>query len=100
MRVLRLTYISRQQPEVLARVELTPNEARSVVLLARHKRYKPAFDGEPTELPMGIAVEWIAQLGGYTGRKSSGGPPGAIVLSRGLQRLLDMTQAFEVVWQL
>lgn len=37
-------------------------------------------------LPIGEVVQWIAQVGGYTG-KSSGGPPGALVLARGLKRL-------------
>jgi hypothetical protein len=32
------------------------------------------------------AVYWIARIGGYTG-KSSGGPPGALVIARGLRRI-------------
>jgi hypothetical protein len=31
-------------------------------------------------------VLWIAELGGYTG-KSSGGPPGPLVLARGLRKV-------------
>ena len=38
-------------------------------------------------------VRWIAQEGGYTG-KSSGGPPGAIVLSRGMERLQVLFRVF------
>ena len=38
------------------------------------------------------ATRWIAELGGYTG-KSSGGPPGATVLRRGLDRLHTAVEA-------
>ena len=41
------------------------------------------------------AVRWIAQLGGFLGRKSDG-EPGATVLWRGLQRLADLTLMFQV----
>jgi hypothetical protein len=43
---------------------------------------------------MGEAVLWITQLGGYTG-KSSGGPPGAITIGRGLDRLKERAEALE-----
>jgi hypothetical protein len=42
-------------------------------------------------MTIGAAVEWIARLGGYTG-KSSGGPPGAITIGRGLERLKDYVE--------
>ena len=50
----------------------------------------------PTQPPtLAQAVRWIAQLGGYLGRKSDG-PPGVTVLWRGLQRLIDLTAMYHV----
>jgi len=97
MRVLRLTYVARSTPDTAAAVELRPSELRILPLMAKKNRYKPTFDGDAAALPMGIAVEWIAQLGGYTGRKSSGGPPGAIVITRGLRRLVDAAAAIDLL---
>jgi hypothetical protein len=39
------------------------------------------------------AIRWIAQLGGFLGRKSDG-HPGPMTLWRGLQRLTDITDAY------
>ncbi|MCB9102656.1 MAG: hypothetical protein H6633_00225 [Anaerolineales bacterium] len=39
------------------------------------------------------ALSWIAQLGGFLGRKSDGSP-GVKVLWRGWRRLFDITQAW------
>jgi hypothetical protein len=44
------------------------------------------------------ATLWIAQLGGYLGR-SGDGPPGILVLWRGLQRLADIADAFAIFAQ-
>ena len=50
----------------------------------------------PTQPPtVAQAVRWIAQLGGYLGRKSDG-PPGVTVLWRGFQRLGDLTAMYHV----
>jgi hypothetical protein len=38
----------------------------------------------------------VADLGGYTG-KSSGGPPGAIVIGRGLHRIEAVATALNVL---
>jgi hypothetical protein len=46
--------------------------------------------------PIGLAVRWLADLGGYTG-KSSGGPPGAIVIGRGLKRIDSAVQVLEIL---
>lgn len=80
MRILRLTYFARTTPNESARVELSKAELQAVLLLRKPKR-----DGRsrPT---IAEAVLWLAQIGGYTG-KSSGGPPGAIVIARGLRRI-------------
>ena len=51
----------------------------------------------PPETPPGVrqAVRWIAQLGGFLGRKSDG-EPGPVTLWRGLHRLNDLS----AMWRL
>lgn len=84
-RIERLKLLSRNHPDQPATTELSSDEIRILVVLARDitKRNERA----PTALlTIGEATYWIARLGGYTG-KSSGGPPGSITLRRGLERL-------------
>ena len=83
-RIERLKQLARTQPEARASIELTPIEVRALVLLKR--RYRNANDDICDDPSIERAVLWIAQLGGYTG-KSSGGPPGALTIRRGLDRL-------------
>lgn len=48
----------------------------------------------PPEVPtLGQATAWLAQLGGFLGRKSDG-QPGVKVLWRGWRRLFDITQTW------
>lgn len=46
--------------------------------------------------PIGEVVRWAADLGGYVG-KSSGGPPGTIVLGRGLYNLREAANLMEAL---
>jgi len=80
MRVQRLTHLARHQPDAPASVELSDDEIKALVINKQTKKTR----GQP--LSIALAVTWIAELGGYTG-KSSGGPPGALTISRGLQWL-------------
>ena len=48
----------------------------------QHRLQPPDVDA----MTLGEAVGWLARLGGYTGA-ASGGPPGTITLSRGLETL-------------
>jgi len=82
MRIQRLMYLARTQPELPATEELTRDEIDALLLHKQPKKFNTDF--MPT---IGEAVTWIAEMGGYTG-KSSGGPPGAQTTGRGLQRLL------------
>lgn len=81
VRLIQLRDASRQQPAVSAAEWFTPVEIEATVLLRAPRDHTP---GVPPTL--GRMVRWVAELGGYTG-KSSGGPPGIIVLTRGLQRI-------------
>lgn len=73
--------LSRTQPDLPATTELDEAEIEAARLSTQRK---PSKAGQvPT---IGEVTLWIAELGGYTG-KSSGCPPGIIVLTRGLQRI-------------
>lgn len=84
-RIERLKLLSRSEPEKPASIELDAYEIRALILLKRDikKRTETIPDTMPT---IAQATLWISQLGGYTG-KSSGGPPGAITIRRGLDYL-------------
>ena len=80
MRLLRITHLARKTPDIPATAEFTEPEIKAILLLRKPKT-------KPVGMPrMADVVRWLADLGGYTG-KSSGGPPGPIVLTRGLRRI-------------
>jgi hypothetical protein len=81
-RVERLKRLAREQPQLPAADNLSIDEIDALVLLRN-----PPELAEGASPTIGQAVRWIADLGGYTGPTSSGGPPGATVISRGLERL-------------
>jgi hypothetical protein len=81
VRILRMTYFARARPAAPATVEFSDQEIRAVVALAQPKKLAAGIT--PT---MQQITVWIAQLGGYIG-PSSGGPPGPLVIARGLDRL-------------
>lgn len=80
VRLLRMTYLSRTTPTLPATTEFTADEIAATCLASRRKWNGICI---PTIAEM---TDWIARLGGYTG-KSSGGPPGFIVLARGWARV-------------
>ena len=89
MRLVRLTYLARNSPGLLATVELTRAEIRATIALRQ-----PRGVSERDVPPIGDVVRWIADLGGYTGR-SSGGPPGFIVIARGLNEIRPVARLME-----
>ncbi len=86
MRLLRLTYLARKKPELPASVEFDREEIDATILLKKKTGYRRGQ--MPTIAEM---VTWVAELGGYTG-KSSGGPPGPIVIGRGLDRIQSLVE--------
>jgi hypothetical protein len=40
-------------------------------------------------------VRWLADIGGYTGPKVSGGPPGSVTIRRGLDYIRPVADALE-----
>jgi hypothetical protein len=89
MRILRLTYFARQRPDEPAEVELTRNEVDAAILVSETKKFKRG-----ARLTIAQAVQLIAQCGGYVGR-SSGGPPGALVIARGLASIRAVAKVLE-----
>jgi len=84
-RIERLRLLARKDPDQPASIDLSDHEIKALILLKRqHRRRNEVIpDGVPS---IAVATLWIAELGGYTG-KSSGGPPGALNIRRGLEVL-------------
>ncbi len=90
-RLLWLTYLARKNPERTVEGILEPNEWQALYCKI-HKTNKP-----PLEVPsLGECVRWIAQLGGFLGRKGDG-DPGIQTLWRGLQRLHDIADTWQLL---
>lgn len=90
-KLLWLTYLARQ----------TPNHPCTEVLQGIEWQALYAFVHRTTRLPTAVptlhqATRWIAQLGGFLGRKGDG-EPGVKVLWRGWTRLQDITQTWSIV---
>ncbi|WXA90736.1 IS4 family transposase [Pendulispora brunnea] len=94
-RIERLKHLARTEPDLAATVELSDIELDALKLLKRQQKKKTEVvgDGVPT---IAVAVRWIADLGGYTG-KSSGGPPGATTIGRGLEDLAVAARVLSMV---
>lgn len=88
-RALRLTHAARTTPDASSTTEFSSHEIDAVLILKKKDRFKP---DEPPKL--GELVRWIADLGGYTG-KSSGGPPGPVVIGRGLERIRSLAEGLQ-----
>jgi hypothetical protein len=87
-RLLWMLYLSRAEPDCSCLVALTDQEWRLLYLAWQHLHHRN--DPLPTEPPpLREAVRWIAQLGGFIGRKADG-DPGVKTLWRGLTRLQDI----------
>ncbi len=89
-RVLSATLLARAVPDLPCTV-LLEVAAWQALCCAIHKT--PAPPAQPPSL--GEAVRWLAHLGGYMGRRRDG-PPGPIVVWRGLQHLVDLTIMYQV----
>lgn len=86
-----LTYLNRTDPDLPCTVILTPTEWQA--LYSRIHRTTSLPPAPPT---VRQAVRWIAQLGGFLGRKHDG-EPGITLIWRGWQRLQDMADTWSLV---
>lgn len=89
-RLLWLTYQARQTPDASCLVALTEPEWQALYAYIHRTTRLPA-----TPPSLGLAARWIAQLGGFVGRRGDG-DPGVKVLWRGLTRLQDLTDAWMI----
>ena len=83
-RLLWITYQARVTPDAPCTVALTKTEWQVLSVFINHS---PSPSASPPTLQQ--AVRWIAQLGGFIGRKSDGNP-GVKTLWRGWQRFQDI----------
>ena len=79
-----LLHRAREEPEVPADVAFSRDEIDGALLLYRLHRKGAEQPGQTPTLERMVTV--IAELGGYVGR-SSGGPPGLVTFSRGMDRV-------------
>jgi hypothetical protein len=89
-RIERLKYLARNEPDQPATVELEPVEIEA--LLAERRGRVGRGVRLPKEPTVGQVTDWIAEMGGWMGPKTSG-PPGSVTIARGLQVLAIYTQA-------
>ncbi len=87
-RVLYLTMLGREQPDLPCTVILEAHEWQALFCFLHHTPQLP-----PQTPSLAQATRWIAQLGGFLGRKSDGFP-GPMSIWRGLQRLSDIANAW------
>lgn len=87
-RLLWLTYEARRNPDAPCDEVLAPHEWQSLYCAIHHVPTPPP---EPPTLHQ--AVRWIAQLGGFLGRKHDG-EPGVKTVWRGLTRLNDISTTY------
>jgi hypothetical protein len=89
-RLYWLTHVNRQQPEASCVLVLAEHEWHA--LYATIHRTPQLPDQPPTVRQV---VRWIAQLGGFLGRKRDG-EPGVTVIWRGWQRLHDIATTWRI----
>lgn len=90
-RLLALTYAAREHPDEPCTRFLTADEWQALACFVSKKPDSPT---SPPDLH--TAVRWVAQLGGFLGRKRDG-EPGVKVIWRGLRRLPDITAMWRIM---
>jgi hypothetical protein len=86
-----LTYVNRTDPDLPCTAVLTATEWQALYMRIHHTATLPQ-----TPPTIRQAVRWIAQLGGFLGRKRDG-QPGVTVIWRGWQRLQDLAATWYLV---
>ncbi len=86
-----MTYVNRTAPDLPCTVILTATEWQALYVRIHRTTSLP-----PTPPTVRQAVHWIAQLGGFLGRKQDG-EPGITVMWRGWQRLQDIAAIWRLV---
>jgi hypothetical protein len=96
VRIERIKQLSREQPDRPAAAEFSPVEIKAAALLYFDKpaKRKAALAATPSIAEVTL---WVACIGGYTGKTSSGGPPGSITIARGLKSVRTAAKALEAL---
>lgn len=89
--IMQLTYQSRQTPDVSCEVVLKSRQWEALYMLKFKTNKLPK---KPPTLKE--ATRWLAQMGGYLGRKSDG-PPGLKTVWLGYESLLQAVALYEVI---
>jgi hypothetical protein len=92
-RAERLRHRAREAPDDSAETEFSRDELDALLFLKADEKRRNEVVPDSGPVSLAQAVRWVADLGGYTG-KSSGGPPGAVTIARGLERILDAANIF------
>ena len=87
-RIFFMTLLGRTNPELPCTFLLSEDEWK--VLYSKQHKTKLYPDEPPTVKEV---IKWIAQLGGFLGRKNDGNP-GPITFWRGLRRLSDLVEGW------
>ena len=90
-RILYATMLARAVPDVPCTVLLDADEWQGLYCRIHRVAVAP-----PKPPPLRQAVRWIAQLGGFQGRKGDG-EPGVTVLWKGFQHLVDVTAMYRIM---
>ena len=90
-RIFYATMLARAVPEMPCSVLLELDEWQALYCAIHHCPTPPA---EPPSLAQ--AIRWIAQLGGFVGRRRRD-QPGAETLWRGFQHLMDLTRMYRIM---
>jgi hypothetical protein len=94
-RIERLRLLARTQPEARASCAFNRFELRALTLMKR--KYAKRTETIPNSVPtISDALRWLAELGGYAGRRTSG-PPGAVTIRRGLDFITPIALALETL---
>jgi len=88
-RILYLTHLGRHSPELPCGTVFSEGEWKATCAVVK----RPAIAGEPT---IGEFIKIVGKLGGHLGRKSDG-PPGPQSIWRGMERVRDFGQAWQVM---
>ena len=89
-RLFWLTHINRQAPDAPCTLILADHEWKALHTAIRRSAVLPP---EPPTVRQ--AVRWIAQLGGFLGRKGDG-EPGITTIWRGWSRLTDLAEMYRI----
>ncbi len=90
-RIVYATMLARAVPDAPCSVLLDAEEWQALWVAIHRRAIPPATPPSLRE-----AVRWIAELGGFLGRKGDG-EPGAEVLWKGFQHLVDLTTMYHIM---